>query len=71
MVGEFKLQSMIFRTHDDKTKRWALYVEDWPRYKHFSNSIYANKVCWITLGECSEEFPELDIYNSKSLLRMS
>ena len=42
LVGELKLQNMIFRTHNNKTKfkRWALYIKNWARYKHFSNSTY-------------------------------
>ena len=37
MVGEPKLQNMIFKAHKNKakSKRWALYLENWASYDTF------------------------------------
>ena len=37
LVGELKLQNMIFRTYKNKTKSkiWALYLKNWASYAYF------------------------------------
>ena len=46
VVGELKLQNMIFKAHKNKakSKRWALYLENWASYGTFRDATWGENL---------------------------